>query len=439
MPSTRKSVVDSPPLRVGRTDEAQAYTLELIRENQARVLAGTGSPKILIGGINHADGPNFHTLPMIAMGASVVSIGTEPGHVLRPDRLICPPQMHIQAVLKRMPPKWKPDFFWDPQAEHGHYFPVGLGDLDLPKLASFVHAHLGQALIHLRGMFDCLLAPSASMAHMGDRVEPWGLSWGMPTERIRGLVGDDPGGERDVDVSCTINPSTLGEECVRGEVVAAVEKFKAAHPELRVEITHGLKFSEFFSLLRRSKVSINVGAWGSPLTYRAMEIVECEAALVHVDETAYGSLANLEEHWPGTLPFAKATPKTLASVLLGALSWWTPENVLFQREIWRRRYSYEEQYRRLFDLAGSISPKKGYTTKDWSRRAYAVNFLTGFKDLAEPHRWALTQDDVDGSRIYKDRDWDVCLWRPTGEEKIARWRTDLARGEDRHEVYRRYS
>lgn len=403
---------------------------ELVELNRARIKEGKGSPKILIGSINLA-GPNFHTLPLIEMGASFVSISVDERDRGQIDRLYCDPCASMVEAMKELPPHWRPDFFFDSQAEHGHYFPVGLGEIQIPTIASYVHSHLGQCLLHMEEMFDCLVKPSECMK-WGDAYLPWGASWGAMTERI-GMFNLPPAPkDRPITVSCTIGTSGIGRESARFAVIKEMQRIQAARPDWDIVVSGGFKQADYFDLLARSRVAINVGAWGSTMTYRPFEVIAQGAALLHVDETAYGSTSKLSEFfepwWYTTEP-----PEHLERGIERALQM-LPTRLkgagqvrahLIAQEV-EKQYSYRKQYERLFDLAASVKIKKKPNLIDWSRRAYAVCSLVGFQDFAEPHSWALTPEDEAKQPIIRD---GVCLWSPKDPEQRYRWQTTLARRE----------
>lgn len=417
---------------------AVASMRETARENQARVLAGKGSPKILVGGINIDDCPNFHTRELIDLGASIVSVTVEPLHAMRPDRLYCPPDVPLNEALRDLPPGWKPDFYWDAQVEQGHYLPVGTGELEIPTIVSFNHAHLGQALLHMQGMFDCVIAPSPEMAHWGDCVLPWGASWGSMERRIQLFGVTHRGGMKYIDVSCTLGASALGDEAVRHKVLAEIKAIKERRADWNVKILQGAPQQEYFDTLRRSKVSISVSSWGAPMTYRPLEIIEQGAVLVNVDETSYGMCSPLSGVFDKSL-FVEATPETLEASIGEALNL-TGMAEQF-RDAVRSEYSYSKQYSAMFEVASKTTKRKErYDLRDWSRRAFAINHLTNYPTLAAPHQWALTPADRASMYEYRDADWDVCLWHPRDKESFVRWQTDLSRREEPHrETYRRYT
>lgn len=411
--------------------------MDATRENQARVLAGTGSPKILVGGINIVDGPNFHTRELIDLGASIVTIALTPEHALRPDRLYCPPDIPMQAALEALPRKWRPDFFYDSQVEQGHYLPVGLGQIECPTIVSFNHAHLGQALLHMGGMFDCVIAPSAFMSKWGDATLPWGASWGTMEKRIEMLGKSPKGTPRDIDVSCTIGSSVFGSGSARHAVIAEMHRLVEARKDLKIAVLHGASQEEYFDVLRWSKVSINVGSWGAPMTYRPLEIINQEAVMVHVDETGYGSRSPLsdffEPHW-----YVQSTPETLEASIDDALRMCDKATEIKREVI--SRYSYAEQFSDLFKLASGVQKKERLTPREWSRRAFAVNYLTGYPQYAAVHEWALSPDDRASMYAYRDHDWDVCLWAPGHKDDRVEWQTDLARAEEpARDTYKRFA
>lgn len=411
--------------------------LELIRLNQERILAGTGSPKILVGGINLNCLPNFHTFPLIEMGASIVGITLEREHLLRPDMLYAPHNRPLREAMAMLPSKWKPDFFWDPQVEHGHYLPPGLSEIDIPTVVSFVHSHLGHVLHHMRGMFDCVIAPCAAMAHYGDAVLPWGSSWGSMGERVEMVAGPAKPGPRPIDLACTFGAGSLGAASVRPKVLAEVQALKARRPDLRIEIKTGLPPKAYYELLRQSKVAINVGTFNQQMTYRALEIIDCGAALIHADETGYGSSSKLAEFIQGEVVHSE--PGRLESDLDHALIHRSHYAACaFARVEWD--YSYRRQYERLFEVAGKAKRKPRLSAQDWSRRAYAVNSLTGFSAEASVHAWALTAADKRTiSELPSVGLPDVCLWQPKDEEQLAVFRTDLARLDEPAEtIYRKH-
>jgi hypothetical protein len=410
--------------------------LALLRLNQERVLAGTGSPKILIGSINLGYVPNFHTFPLVEMGASIVAITVNEAHRWRPDMLYINHQWDSSHWLKMLPPRWQPDFFWDPQFEHGHYIPPGLSTAGIKTIVSFNHAHLGQALWQMRGMFDAIIAPSKQVAHFGTHQINWGLSWGSMRDRVHGLCPKDPS-ERDIDLSCTVGEGKLGKESIRPRVLEAVRKLKAERPDLKVEIASGLDPEAYYTILKRSKVSINVGTWGAPLTYRALEIVACGAAFLHIDEDGYGSTASIAEY---DLQAVIVKPEEIAERIDGVLGSWA-ELAEAQSFAVESNYTYEHQYRRLEALSREVErAERPMGDREFSRRAYAINFTTGFQAEAAPHMNAPTKADLATvEAVPMSGEFpDICLWTPKDPERMARFRTTLARGENVADTYRTF-
>lgn len=412
---------------------ARDYALDLLRLNQSRVLAGTGSPKILVGGINLNSIPNFHTLPMIEMGASLVGLTIEPEHCWRPDMLYAPPSQPLLASMKRLPQKWDPDFFWDSQVEHGHYIPPGLSAVPIPSIVSFNHAHLGQALWHMQGMFDAIIAPSAFVARWGTEVAPWGCSWGALDDRI----GKAPEVERDIDFACTVSGGKLGKESIRHRVVEVVQRMKREFTDMKIEIAYGLSQADYYALLRRSKTALNVGTWGAQMSYRPLEIISCGARLIHIDETGYGSKATLAEYLDTA---TIATPETLATRVWMSKDFdaWKAIAAAQRREV-AEKYTYRKQYKRLFEIAGRTKAGPRLSEQDFSRHAFAVNHTTGFPAEASVHGWALTEADRRTLQEVPEVFPDVCLWKPKDEERLARFRTDIARQDvPTAETYRKH-
>jgi hypothetical protein len=409
---------------------------ELERENLERVLAGKGEPKILVGSINLGAFPNFHTLPMIEMGASLVSIQPEPTRG-RADLLYCSPCENLASVLDRLPPNWKPDFFLDLQAEHGHWLPVGLAELPFPTVVTVNHAHFGQVLHHMQGLFDCMVMPSPMMEGWGTDWLPWSGSWGAMDDRIALLDATYKGEEKDVTVVCPMSVSGAAKESVRHAVIDEMRRIKERRADWTVEIATGLNQAEYFKLLARSKVVVNVGTWGSPVSYRPFETVAQGAILVHVDESAYGSTAKLsevfEERW-----FVAAEPGGMESAIEHALDR-HPLAATIKTEV-DERYSYRAQYTRLFEIAAKTEHEPKISLRHWSRRAHAIGHLTGFHELAALHAWALTPADVRSKTHYPGNGWDVCLWAPADPEERYRWQTEIAlRQRPIQDIYEEYA
>lgn len=404
----------------------------LAAENAARILAGGGSPKILIGGMTLGVFPNFHIGPMIEMGASCVGISCDPKPG-RPDILQLGLQENISKAVDRLPSKWRPDFFLDLQAEHGHWLPIGLSELNCPTIATFNHAHLGHVLWHLRGMFDCLVAPSSQVAHWGDHWFPWSASWGTMDARIDSRGCAYAGGAKDVDVVCILGLKGLGKNSIRHAVFSEMRRLKETRSELRFEILEGgLSFDDYLRLLARSKVCVNVGTWGSPVGYRPLEAISQGCALVHVDEVAYGSTAKLSEVFDRAW-YVEAEVLGLEAALdeaMGRARW-----ASLVKPALEDRYSYRRQFERLFALAGNTKIKHRLPARDWSRRAFAIGHLTGFEGERDVHAWSLTRQDLDIRPGYKP---DVNLWQPTETEARWEFQTALSRGEDPVKVYNHY-
>lgn len=406
--------------------------------NLSRVLTGGGSPKILIGGLNLTH-LNFHTFPMIEMGASLVTISIDPEDRGRPDRLFCNPFRPIHEALETLPAGWSPDFFFDSQVEHGHYIPPGLGELEIPLIASFNHAHLGQALMHSEGLFDCLIKPSESHAY-GDAYLPFGASWGTMGGRLQTLQClKDHEGSRPIDVSCTIGTTKIGKQSVRFLVLDALRNIQKRRKDWKIEIASGLTQEGYFDLLSQSKASINVGAWGTTMTYRPLEVIAQGSALIHVDETAYGSKSSLADffqpHW-----YTSATPDTLEEAIAQALTKTRDELVTINQEL-EAEYAYTRQYERLFALAKTVKKGERVNGREYSRRVAALSWVNGFKQEMFPHLWSLIPEDLESIRGHNELDWTgVSFWQPEDPELRYRWQTDLAKKEKPAlEIYNEYA
>ena len=173
------------------------------------------------------------------------------------------------------------------------------------------------------------------------------------------------------------------------------------------------------------------------MTYRPLEIIECGAVLVHVDETGYSSRATLAEYLRPGEHYIQATPETMNVSIEAALAaaYQMPAKAF---DFIESEYSYHHQYERLFGLAMTVRRGKRFSTREWSRHAFAVHHLTGFNELAKVHEDSLIPEDLLSWKMLKPGKFDLSLWRPEDPEDEAVWRTDLARGEDPTAVYARH-
>jgi hypothetical protein len=89
-------------------------------------------PKVLVGYVNDALFPNFHTIPLLRV-ADVVSLTTGQERLPTIDRVSYDPATErLGDVLSRLPEGFAPDLFWDNQVEHRHVIPLGLEAAPFP-------------------------------------------------------------------------------------------------------------------------------------------------------------------------------------------------------------------------------------------------------------------------------------------------------------------
>ena len=145
---------------------------------------------------------------------------------------------------------------------------------------------------------------------------PFGLNWASFDIDSKKLDKT-----RDIDVSLTFTQTedpAYGN--LRNEVIELIEKIKQKNPNLKISINSGLEKKQYFEILKRSKISLNVVGVNGPYNYRTCEIINSGALLFQINHCAKGIKLNPEETFIDQEEFILFTLDNLESKIVQYLS-----------------------------------------------------------------------------------------------------------------------
>ena len=286
-------------------------------------------PAALLGFINDSHFPNFQSYGLLKV-ADVVSIFTKSEYDQGAEKFESSIDRvkfdlikdDLRSIIKKLPKGFKPDFFWDAQAAHGHVHPRGLKEASFPSFAGICHVHYGAAVKTAGELFDFVLPVgecfSEGFSYQSSQILnlPFGLNWASFDIDSKKL--DET---RDIDVSLTFSKTedpAYGN--LRNEVIELVEKIKQQNPALQFSINSGLEKKKYFEILKRSKISLNVVGVNGPYNYRTCEIINSGALLFQINHCANGIKLNPEETFIDQEEFILFTLDNLESKIVHYLT-----------------------------------------------------------------------------------------------------------------------
>lgn len=258
----------------------------LFQYNEFRIANGSNlpkiRPKILIGGPYGIIYPNLHSRSLFEV-ADVVCLTCAQKPYPYSSALFCQPITHFFDILKKLPPGFTPDFFWDNQIEHKHFIPAGIEIAPFPIVASVCHSYVHQSIEHVCELFDLVLP--ISKFH-GDLLRkkypekiidlPFGLNWASFNGSLQPSFED-----KTIDVSVTFSETNSPVFCNhRNRTIELMKKFKEKYGNrFSIEICSPLPQEKYFEVLKKSRITINVTGIHGPYNYRTVEAM-CSGAMV---------------------------------------------------------------------------------------------------------------------------------------------------------------
>lgn len=242
-------------------------------------------PQILVGGPLGVLYPNLHTYPLFEV-ADVVCLTFISEQSPLHSALFCTPTTLFFDVLKRLPAGFEPDFYWDNQIENEHFIPAGIEIAPFPIVASLCHTYLHKSVEHVCELFDRVLPISKSHSEIlkkkyPDKIIdlPFGVNWGAFDDFIT------PSWEKSIDVLIPFSESDKVPYCSkRNRVLELVRKFKDKYgTRFSIKTISGLPHEEYLSLLKQSRIAINVTGINGPYNYRTMESMCCGSMVFQYD------------------------------------------------------------------------------------------------------------------------------------------------------------
>ena len=306
-------------------------------------------PNILIGAVNDANFPNFHTVELLRI-ADVVSLTTQKEDEQTVERVSYSlVNDSLDSILSKLPKGFNPICYWDSQAEHGHPQPMGLANSPFPTIASICHVFHSPATKRLLEVFDYVLPLGAvfdeylSTSKSKVLRVPFGLNWASLD-----CLFDEEVAAKDIDVSVTFSETIqppYGE--LRNQVVSKMEDIKSKWGKrFNIVIKGGLKKEEYLRLLQRSKISINVVGFHGPYNYRTCEIMNAGTLLFQANVHSHGVEPNPNELFEEGENYISFDVENLEEKLLDLLS--DDERISRIAQSARKKLEKEFNYRNLY-------------------------------------------------------------------------------------------
>lgn len=238
-------------------------------------------PQILLGGTIENEYPHLHSYPLLRV-ADVICISARLKPLSYYSVINCTPFTPFFEILKKIPPGFVPDFFWDNQMEHMHLIPPGIEIAPFPIVASVCHTYLHQSIEHICELFDMVIPNSK---FYGDNLRkkypqkifdlPFGLNWASFDHFIQ------PNWNKSIDVCLTFQTSNSPIFYnIRNRVIELMRKFKEKYGHrFSIEICSPLPQEQYVEMLKKSRIAINVTGVHGPYNYRTIESM-CTGAMV---------------------------------------------------------------------------------------------------------------------------------------------------------------
>jgi hypothetical protein len=307
-------------------------------------------PAVLIGAINDGYFPNFHTIELLSI-ADVISLTTKKDQADSIDRIkYSLLNDSIQSIVSRFPVGFKPTFYWDSQAEHGHPQPMGLSNAPFPTVCGICHMFFSPAIKRLLEVFDYVLPVGEvfdqfclTQNNQILRV-PFGLNWAS----MHHLFGEGIN-DKDIDVSVTFSDSKSGPYgSLRAEILSKLKILKEKlSGKYKIEITSDLNKEEYSQILLRSKISVNVVGFNGPYNYRTCEIINSGALLFQANFNSHNVKPDPEELFKSGEHFVSFDLDNMEDKLNDLLS--NPELVSQIAKNGKNKLEKELNYKNLFN------------------------------------------------------------------------------------------
>ena len=343
-------------------------------------------PAVLLGFINDSHFPNFQTFGLLKV-ADVISLcckGKSKEKDVKKDDSIDRVEFDliqddIHSIQKKLPKGFTPTLYWDAQAVHGHVHPRGLRTAPFPTFAAVCHVHYGAAAKTICELFDYVIPVgecfNQSLSYGSAKVInlPFGMNWAsFDTGRNNDTMG------RDVDISITFGPSkdpVYGG--LRSKVIDALEHFQNQHENITISIQSSLEKSQYFEVLRRSKIAINVVGINGPYNYRTCEIINSGAMLFQVNHTEAGIDLNTEESFLDGEDFISFTFDNLEDQLIHYLNDDQKRNDIVNSAIQKLEdsYTYEKGFLSIIDHSKRFNHSERNNPQNQSHAFYNGVFM----------------------------------------------------------------
>lgn len=237
-------------------------------------------PHVLVGGPFSVIYPNMHTFSLFEC-ADIICLAPNKSPYPFHSSIHCGLSDLFVDTLKKLPPGFEPDFYWDNQVEQFHYIPPGIQIAPFPIVASVCHTYLHKSIEHVCELFDLIVANPKSYVGLLEKKFPgkiinlpFGLNWASFHKLLH------PCWEKSIDVSVTISGTDSPIFPTRNKVIDLVKKFKEKHGHrFSIELFDPMPYHDYIKTLQRSLITINAVGVHGPYNYRTVEAM-CSGSMV---------------------------------------------------------------------------------------------------------------------------------------------------------------
>ncbi|MDF0533971.1 glycosyltransferase [Shewanella sp. A32] len=355
-------------------------------------------PRILVGSMNYSHFPNFHTYDLLKI-ADVVSLSYSDEN--RIDRVKWNVfEDSIFEIISRLPDGFIPDLFFDNQIDGNHFIPLKLEQAPFATVCSLCHMAKSDVISSAAKLFDVVIPLSTEFNTFVKRNSnshvvnlPFGANWGSFHHIINTVEK-----EKDIDVSITFQPTTNR----RKNVYKLVHDFQNKYgTEYNIYMaTDRIDKNEYFEILSRSKISINVVEIHGPYNYRTCEIINSGALLFQYGNLIPGCETRLENYFTNGEQYIEFDDFNFEDNILRLLK--NPDKIneitYAAKQLLENDYSYSKIYSKMLgeiskltiDGSGRLSEKEAefYLAKfywsygdDFKSSEYGILFFRGSSEF----------------------------------------------------------
>lgn len=249
-------------------------------------------------------------------------------------------------------------------------FPKDLEYLPCPTVATPIHLFKSSIIRHICELFDIIVPVSkAFIPHMKTFTDkpvldiPFGACWGSFSDVIEPNFDN-----KDVDVSIILNKNmypVYGD--LRDKTIESIKAFKDKYrDQYNVVISGPLNKIDFFNLLRRSRISLNIAGIHGPYNYRTCEIMNAGTLLFQMNNSDYFIPSDITDYFDDGVHFVSFNSNNLEERLLYYLNHKEKASTIAKQglEYLEEKYSIDKIYQDLFTQVANTKIQKPFKNPD---------------------------------------------------------------------------